>query len=215
MRDEAYLVLRDAVVSGQLAPGEVIRDVELAERLRLSRTPVREALARLTDEGLVESKPHSWTRVAPLSLRAVRDALVVVRAMHELAVAASVGRLTPAQLAEAERAADRFDAALTAGDVAEAVAADDAFHDVPVRACGNTAVAATIERYTPLVRRLEVQRFTSPHRHGSTENHRALLDALRAGDAEAAVRVTTATWDALIEHLMDQDADHQDAERPA
>ena len=83
-------MVRDAIVNGELEPGAPIRDAELAERVGLSRTPVREALAGWPTRGLVETKPHAWTRVTPLSLREVQDALVVVRAMHELAVRLAV-----------------------------------------------------------------------------------------------------------------------------
>src|ERR671927_1708913 len=86
LRDVALSRIREAIVSGELAPGSVVKDAELAARLGLSVAPVRTALARLADEGLVEAKPQSHTRVTPLVLRQVRDAAVVVRAMHELAV---------------------------------------------------------------------------------------------------------------------------------
>src|SRR5215207_11057202 len=144
-RDRAHRILRDAIVNGELPPGAVIRDTELAERVGLSRTPVREALARLADEGLVETKPHAWTRVAPLLLRDVRDALVVVRAMHELAVRLAVPVMTDKHHEVMRAANRRFAAAVEAGDVDGAVDADDALHDVPVAVLGNRALAATIE----------------------------------------------------------------------
>src|SRR5215207_8062771 len=116
-RDRAHRILRDAIVNGELPPGAVIRDTELAERVGLSRTPVREALARLADEGLVETKPHSWTRVTPLRMREVRDALVVVRAMHELAVRLAVPLMTERHHELMRAANERFAAGLEGGDV--------------------------------------------------------------------------------------------------
>src|SRR5688500_10435660 len=94
LRDSAYEAIKAAIVDGELAPGQTIRDLDLAAHLGLSRAPVREALARLADEGLVESKPQSWTRVTPLVLSEVRDAATVVRAMHEVAVREAVPRVT-------------------------------------------------------------------------------------------------------------------------
>src|SRR5918998_3866539 len=85
LRDQALARIREAIVNGELAPGSVVKDAELAARLGLSVAPVRAALARLVDEGLVEAKPQSHTRVTPLRPAAVRDAAVVVRAMHDLA----------------------------------------------------------------------------------------------------------------------------------
>ena len=82
--------LRDAIVDGTFAPGEQLRDLELATWLGVSRTPVREALLRLAEAGLVVSRPGRSTVVTPLDLRAVRDARDVVAAMHDVAVRAAV-----------------------------------------------------------------------------------------------------------------------------
>jgi DNA-binding GntR family transcriptional regulator len=201
LRDRAYRMLRDAIVSGELEPGEVIRDGELAEEVGLSRTPVREALARLADEGLVETKPHSWTRVTPLLLREVRDALVVVRAMHELAVRLAVPLMTGRDHEQMRTANKRFEAALDKGDVQAALEADDALHDVPIAAVGNRVIANTIERQLPLIRRLERLRFGSLLGRRSIAWHDQLIDACEEGDVDSAVAITTRIWSALLANL--------------
>lgn len=205
LRDEAYRLIRDAIVAGSLPPGSVIRDVELADSLGLSRAPVRDALARLTAEGLVESKPQSYTRVTPLVLRDVRDASAVVRAMQDLAVRAAVPRIGPAEIATMRAANQRFADAVGAGDVDEALAADDAVHDVLVHGCGNKAVVATIERYTPLIRRLERARFASLAGHRSIRLHEQLITACAAGDVEAAAAVNHAIWSTLDDLIATED----------
>jgi DNA-binding GntR family transcriptional regulator len=191
-------MLRDAIITGELEPGAVIRDADLAERVGLSRTPVREALTRLADEGLVETKPHSWTRVTPLRLREVRDAVVVVRAMHELAVRLAVPLMTDRHHALMRAANQRFAAALDANDVQGALDADDALHDVPVAVLGNQPLAATIERQLPLIRRLERLRFGSLLGRRSIGWHEQLIDACEEGDVETAVAVTTRIWSSLL-----------------
>jgi DNA-binding GntR family transcriptional regulator len=192
-------MVRDAIVTGELAPGAVIRDAELAERVGLSRTPVREALARLADDGLVETKPHSWTRVRPLVLREIRDALVVVRAMHELAVRLSVPLMTERHHDLMRSANKRFAAALEAGEVDAAVDADDALHDVPVAVLGNRVLAATIERQLPTIRRLERLRFGSLLGRRSIVWHDQFIDACEDRDVETAVAITTRIWTSLFE----------------
>lgn len=197
LRDRAYEAIRDAIVRGDIRPGASVRDADLAERLGLSRAPVRDALARLADEGLVETKPQSYTRVTQLVLRDVRDAAAVVRAMHELAARTAVPVLTNEHI-EAMRAANRrFAAATRAGDLDAAMRADDEFHDVLVGECGNRAVAATIERYTPLIRRLERRQFSRGTARRSIERHNQLIDACAAGDAERATLITARIWQAL------------------
>ena len=210
LRDRAYRMLRDAIVTGELAPGEVIRDAELAERVGLSRTPVREALARLADDGLVETKPHSWTRVTPLSLREVRDAVIVVRAMHELAVRLAVPLMTDRHHERMRAANKRFAAALERGDVQGALDADDALHDVPVAVLGNRVVAATIERQLPLIRRLEKARFGSLLGRRSIAWHDQLIDACEVGDVESAVAITTRIWTTLLDMFSSEGGTRND-----
>src|SRR3954451_12210026 len=108
LRDRAYTAIRDAIVTGEIDPGAVVRDAELAERLGLSRAPVREAFARLVDEGLLESKPQSYTRVTPVVAADVRDAAAVVGAMHELATRIAVPRLFAADVQAMRTANERF-----------------------------------------------------------------------------------------------------------
>src|SRR5919107_4091925 len=108
LRDQALARIRTAIVSGALPPGSVVKDAQLAARLGLSVAPVRTALARLVDEGLVEAKPQSHTRVTPLVVRQVRDAAVVVRVMHELAAREPAGRVTGDDVAAMRAANDRF-----------------------------------------------------------------------------------------------------------
>ena len=213
-KDAAYDVLREAIVLGDLAPGETLREDGLAERWGLGRAPIRSALARLADDGLVETKPQSWTRVAPLVDREVRDAVQVVRSMHELVVALAVPRMSEADLAEMAGHEAAFADAVRTGDVDAALAADDALHDVPVRAAGNKAAAATIERFTPLIRRLERARFTEIPGRESVRLHARLLRACRARDVDAAVGVTRAIWSAL-EHQLDAGSAHPATAAPS
>ncbi|MER6805570.1 MULTISPECIES: GntR family transcriptional regulator [Streptomyces] len=199
LRDRAYEAIRDAIVAGEIEPGAVVRDAELAERLGLSRAPVREAFSRLADEGLLESKPQSYTRVTPLVAADVRDAAAVVGAMHELVTRVAVPRLREADVDVMRAANERFAAAVRAGDVDGALRADDALHDVLVRVSGNRAAAATVARYTPLIRRLERRRFGEGGTCRSAGLHERLIAACAAGDPDEAVRVTAEIWRGLEE----------------
>ncbi|CAM5643280.1 GntR family transcriptional regulator [Streptomyces canus] len=204
LRDRAYASIRDAIVAGEIEPGAVVRDADLAERLGLSRAPVREAFARLVDDGLLESKPQSYTRVTQVVAAEVRDAAAVVGAMHELVTRVAVPRLFAADIETMRAANERFAAAVTIGDVDAALHADDALHDVLVRVSGNRAAAATTARYTPLIRRLERRRFGEGGNCRSAGLHDRLIEACAAGDVDEAVRVTAEIWRGLAE-LADSD----------
>ena len=203
LRDQATDRIREAIVAGELAPGAVVKDAELADRLGLAVAPVRAALARLADEGLVEAKPQSHTRVTPLVVRQVRDAAVVVRAKHELAAREAAGRVTDDDVAAMRAANDRFAAAVAAGDLDAAIGADDDLHGVLLDRCGNAAVRATVERFTPAIRRLERHRFGAAGAHPSVDLHDRLISACADHDVDAAVATTTEIWTALLSELED------------
>jgi DNA-binding GntR family transcriptional regulator len=201
LRDEAYRRLGNAILNGALAPGDSLRTDELAAQLALSRTPVREALARLRDEGLVEMRPRSGTRVSPLRLDEASHALAVITSMHELAVRGAVPRLDSQHQEQLTEAAQSFEEAARAADHERAIAADDAFHGVFVAAAGNRPVRETIARYMPLLRRAEALRFGTLPGRRSIVAHRQILKAARGGDIEAVVEATRRNWASLADQI--------------
>lgn len=197
LRDDVYTRLRDAIVDGTLLPGEQLRDHELATWLGVSRTPVREALIRLGQAGLVRTVPGRSTTVATLDARAIHDAQSVVAVLHRLAVEQAVPQLQAEDLAAMRAANKRFAAALRRGDADAAIVADDEFHGIPVRAAANTALQSVLEQYTPVLRRLERLRFSSLAGRDSVGLHNTLVDLCEAGDVEGAAAVSHATWETL------------------
>lgn len=220
LREDAYRAIRDAIVEGTLAPGERLNDQDLVEWLGVSRTPVREALARLEQAGLVRTKPGRYTMVSPLDVRAIRNAHSVTAAMHELAVREALPGLSPAELdaaAEAMSEANaRFAEALDRDDVDAATAADDDFHCVLVTASANGALRDVLERYTPVLRRLERLRFSSLSGRASVAQHDGIVALCRAGDVDGAATATRANWQTLaplIDDLADDESDPGSTDR--
>jgi DNA-binding GntR family transcriptional regulator len=201
LRDRAYAALRDAIVDGTLAPGERLRDQELCAWLGLSRTPVREALARLEADGLVESAPQRFTRVTALDRREARDAFPVVAALHALAAELAAPKLSAEDI-DAMRAANaRFAEALKAGDVDAALQADDDFHAVFVHAAANAEIGKALDRLMPRVRRLERLRFASLSGRASVRQHEQIIAA--AHDAKDLVKDNWLSLGALIDRSFE------------
>ena len=198
LRDDAYRAIRDAIVDGTLAPGERLNDSDLTDWLGVSRTPVREALARLERAGLVQTRPGRYTIVSPVDVRAARGALAVAGAMFELAVREAIPTMSSADFDAMRDANARFAEALRRGDVDEAIAADDDFHGVAVTASTNQAIRAVVEQFTPLLRRVERLRFASLSGRDSVAVHDRITELCRAGDVEGAVAATRANWRTLL-----------------
>ena len=172
LRDRAYATLRDAIVDGTLAPGERLRDQELCEWLGLSRTPVRDALSRLEQDGLVETAPQRYTRVAPLDRRAARDAFPIVAAVHALAAELGVPRLTATDL-DAMREANaqlRGRAAKTSTSTPRSPPTTPST-PCSLTASANAELTGVLDRLMPRLRRLERLRFGSLAGRASTRQH--------------------------------------------
>lgn len=194
LREQVYALLQQAIVTGELQPGQRVRDMDIATRFGVSRTPVREALQRLEDEGLVETLPGALTRIVPLDTQAAREAFPVVAILHSLATRLAVEHLSAQDEAALLSANERLIAALTRNDVLAAIQADDAFHDVFVKAARNSEIQRALERLMPKVRRLEIARFSSLAGRASALQHQAIMTASAQKQAQQAAELTEQNW---------------------
>lgn len=197
LREQAYVSIRDAIVNGTLAPGEKLRDPELEEWLGISRTPIREALARLEVAGLVHTTPGRSTVVSSIERQAVLNAQSVAAAMHALAARTAVPLMGDTEFDAMTRANEQFADALSRGDAEAAIRSDDKFHDVAVVASENDVIAQVLEQVTPVLRRLEHLRFSSLSGRESIAQHDEIIDLCRRGDAQAAADATERNWQTL------------------
>ena len=197
LRDDVFRRLRVAIVDGTFEPGEQLKDGELADWLGVSRTPVREALLRLAQGGLVVAQPGRSTIVSTLDRQAIRNARDVVAAMHELTVREAVPQLTEADVETMRDANRRFEAAIEVGDVDGALRADDDLHGVLVAIARNSAVVAVLDQFTPVLRRAERLRFASLDARASVERHDELIRLCATRDVEGAAVVAFDTWHSL------------------
>lgn len=197
LRDDVYRSIRDAIVRGQLAPGEQLRDQELGAWLQVSRTPVREALQRLAQAGLVVAEPGRMTRVAPEDPALILAARQIAAELHGLAIDLAFPALDEVALNEMEQANDRLSAALAAGDAEAAIAADDDFHEVALTRSANPLIPDHLEVVTATLRRAEFLHFESVKGSTSPEQHTEIIAAVRAGEHAHAVALTKANWSTI------------------
>ncbi|MCH4249353.1 MAG: GntR family transcriptional regulator [Microbacteriaceae bacterium] len=194
LRDEAYDRISAAIVRGELTPGEKLNDQALASWLGISRTPVREALSRLERTGLVRTVPGRETVVSELDLKMADAAVRVAAVLHSLAVREATPLITPEDLEAMRAANDALEVALHERKVPAAIAADDAFHEVVLRRCGNPVLVSALEQVMPLLRRAEHLRFGAFLTPDSVPQHVEILQALQDADAEAAAEAAQRNW---------------------
>lgn len=186
--ETAYQRLRAMILDNHLPPGAQRLEAELALALGVSRTPVREAMLRLQRDGLVRVTPRHGMQVAPISAGDMRDIYDVLESLEPKAAELVARRgLSAAALAPLSRACDAMEAAIAVEDRAAWARADEAFHRDLAALCGNTRLAAVAMQVWDQSHRARM--FTlnmRPLPAQSTAEHRATLDAIRAGDADAA-----------------------------
>jgi len=202
LAERAYGALLDAIVSGRLEPGQRLRDQELATALGVSRTPVREALRQLQDEGLVEAERNAYTRVAPVRPERLAEAFPVVAALHALATRLGVPALTTGDLHRMEAHDAARTAALERHDVPAAIAADDRFHAVLIAAARNREIERLLARLMPHVRRLDLVHFEALTKQDDPgRDHARILDACRRNDPHEAARLVEQSFLQLGERI--------------
>ena len=207
--------LRRVIASGQLRPGEQVRQDALAERFGVSRVPLREALKILEGEGQVTYRPHRGYFVAELDLADLREVYRIRDLLETEAVHVAAGQITQEQLAEAERALLDVEAAAAASDLAAMTDGNRRFHFTLIE-------AAHMPRLSRLVRILwdATDAYRSryyaeaSHRAAVVDEHRDILDAMRAGDAETAGAILRAHRERAVAALEVQLASDTAAGRP-
>ena len=128
LRDVVFNTLRQAILRGEMEPGERLMEIQLANKLGVSRTPIREAIRKLELEGLVIMIPRKGAEVAHITVKDMRDVLEVRSALEELAATLACKNVTPEHIEELKTANRVFEAAIVSKDVVAIVNADVAFH---------------------------------------------------------------------------------------
>ena len=138
LRDVVFQTLRQAILRGELKPGERLMEIHLAQKLGVSRTPVREAIRKLELEGLVLMIPRKGAVVAEITVTDLEDVLEVRMALEELAVKLACSKITEEQLNAIRQREEIFRKSLYGDDVAACAQADMEFHDAIYAATGNS-----------------------------------------------------------------------------
>ncbi|ADB51755.1 GntR family transcriptional regulator [Conexibacter woesei] len=201
LREEVRRRLLAQLFDGTLPVGERINERRVAETLGVSRTPVREALMALEQEGFVASRPARGFAPTPLSARDVREVYPMVAALEALAVRSTEPAVLAARLDALAALADELAAA---GDDARRVQRlDDRWHERLVSGCDNDRLLRTLDGLKRVVRRYELAWLGERERvELSTAQHHAIVAALRTGDLDDATALIELNWRGTMAGLL-------------
>ena len=195
MKDEAYQTLRKWIITGKLPPGTKLRDQELSETLGISRTPIREALLMLENEGLVETKANRWTLVSQIDLSKVEDIYAIVWTLESLAMEIALPRFSTADVEELARLNEKFDASIKTGDRDAAVEVDHMFHGKIIQIAGNEELHKLIASLKVKIQRVETHYFSQKEfMQTSYEEHQRIIEAIKKQDLKQAVEAIKGNW---------------------
>jgi DNA-binding GntR family transcriptional regulator len=187
LKDKIYELLKDSVIRHRFKPGERLLDQEIADKLGVSRTPVREALNRLGAEGLVSIIPRRGVFVTDLSPEDIRDLYQVREVLEVLAVRLAVPLLTDKDFAQLRQISDAFKAALDRDDHMTCFKLDREFHDKLAELSGNAKLREINEHLGSSIQISRWRHCQDGSRHQlSFEEHEEIMDALAQRDADLA-----------------------------
>ena len=203
LRDVVFQTLRQAILRGELKPGERLMEIHLAQRLGVSRTPVREAIRKLELEGLVLMIPRKGAIVAEITVSDLEDVLEVRMALEELAVKHACRRVTGEQLAGIRSLAEEFKRTLSGDDVAACAQADMKFHDAIYEATGNSRLVQILNNLREQMYRYRMEYLKDRQSHQNLiEEHDGILRALENRDEELAIRMTARHIECQKEYII-------------
>jgi DNA-binding GntR family transcriptional regulator len=202
MRDDVYRSIREWIVIGDLEPGEKLKDKELAAQLGVSRTPVREALRKLEDEGLVETAANRWTQVAPITIRDAECIYPIIQTLEGLALKFAFPKMSARYIRRMQDANSELKAALNSNDSYAAMVSDAAFHQVLIDAAENPELNIILDQLKVKYKRIELAYFSHADLLlASFEEHEMLISALKTKNFKAANLALDSNWQASIERL--------------
>ena len=192
LRDVVFNTLRQAILRGELKPGERLMEIQLANKLGVSRTPIREAIRKLELEGLVLMIPRKGAEVAEITEKSLKDVLEIRRALEDLAVRLACEKITKEELKELKKAGDEFKKVLKSQDITEVAEADVRFHDVIYMATDNPKLIQLLNNFREQMYRFRVEYLKKAEvRPQLLAEHDEIIKYITEGNKEEASHVVT------------------------
>jgi len=215
LRDVVFNTLRQAILTGALKPGERLMEIHLADRLGVSRTPIREAIRKLELEGLVVMIPRKGAQVAKITIKNLKDVLEVRRALDILAVELACERMSEDCKVELKAALDEFANAVKGSNTKDITEADVKFHDIINKSTGNDRLIQLVNNLAEQMYRYRLEYIKDSSYHDRlVDEHQLIYDAIVSGDKVAAASAAVLHIDnqekTIIEHLnLDEKQDNE------
>jgi DNA-binding GntR family transcriptional regulator len=190
LRELVFVSLREAIIQGQLKPGERLMELQLAEELGVSRTPVREAIRKLELEGFVVMLPRKGAYVAGITDKDITDVFEVRAALEALAAGLAAERITDRELERLERSVVQISELTEQPDLDALVQEDAQFHEIIYRASRNQRLSQILTNLQEQIQRFRLTTLSRPGRtREALEEHKQIVDAISERNVELAQKL--------------------------
>lgn len=191
LSDKAYRELKKRILENRLSVGHQYMEQEVAELLKMSRTPIREALIRLANEGLVEIRPRHGMRIKPVSLRDMREIYEILTSLESCAAELAARRgLKERELERLQTTVAEMEHALEIDDLDGWVEADEKFHRLLVEFSDNERLISLVGTFRDQSHRVRMMTLRlRPKPTASNEDHRAVVEAIAEGSPDKARQI--------------------------
>jgi DNA-binding GntR family transcriptional regulator len=190
LRDVVFKKLRRAILLEELKAGERLTEIRLADRLGVSRTPIREAMRKLELEGLVVMVPRRGAVVAKISEKNLRDVLEIRRVLDMLCARLACERMSEEAKEKLNTACQDFEEAVKSGDLRDVAQKDVALHNIIIEATGNLTLQQMLDNLAEQMYRYRVKYLKDDSQYQTlSREHRAICKSIMSGDQETAVRL--------------------------
>ncbi|SCG81772.1 putative HTH-type transcriptional regulator ydhC [Proteiniborus sp. DW1] len=203
LREIVFESIREAIIDGKLKPGERVMEVQLAEKLGVSRTPVREAIRKLELEGLLIMEPRKGAYVADVSLKDLVDVLEVRSSLEGLAASLAATRASEEEIEVLKEKAAQFKECIEKNDVQGMINKDTEFHEAILQAAKNKKLTSIIESLREQLQRFRVTYFTEYNMTTYlASEHQKVLDAIESRDPDKANEYAQQHIENLEKHIV-------------
>ncbi len=198
LRNVVFNTLRDAILRGDLQPGERLMEIHLAKKLGVSRTPVREAISMLEQEGLAVAYPRRGAQVAKMTVKDLDDVLEIREVLDTLAASLACRNMNSDDINNLAAACADFEKATRGNDIREVVRTDEAFHNVIYEASGNPRLRAILLNLKGQMYRFRFEYVKDKSNYPFLiKEHKDILEALKTRNEEEVIKHTK-------KHLVNQ-----------
>ena len=214
IKDEAYDLISKKIISGELKPKARIRINEMSEALGISRTPVREAILRLEDEGLILSKANRWTMVAPINIDETLNIYPIISSLEQLALKIGFSNINDEVIEELENINENIKKIQSKKNHIKILELDQAFHKEIIDLAHNSEIDSLLDGLKRKVSRVDIYFFENDsHKMSSFDEHAEIIKYLKKKDLEKALLALEKNWATTMSSLEDIDfSDDEDDE---